>query len=82
MRHIRTWRHGKHRQGIEVVLISKADAERAGEIRAALQARGTPIGPGDVLSAGQAVARSLTSITHNAAKVSRVDGLEFEDWLE
>ena len=66
----------------EVVPISKADAERAGEIRAALQARGTPIGPYDVLIAGQAVARSLTLITHNVAEFSRVAGLEFEDWQE
>ena len=62
--------------------ISKADAERAGEIRAALQARGTPIGPSDVLIAGQASARSLTLITHNVAEFGRVDGLAFEDWVE
>ena len=66
----------------EVVPISKADAERAGEIRAALQARGTPIGPYDALIAGQAVARSLTLITHNVAEFSRVADLEFVDWLE
>lgn len=71
-----------HALQFEVVPVSKADAERAGEIRAALQARGTPIGPYDVLIAGQAVARSLTLITHNVAEFSRVDGLEFEDWLE
>ena len=72
-----------HAVQFEVVPISKADAERAGEMRAALQARGTPIGPYDVLIAGQAVrARSLTWITHNVAEFSRVVGLEFEDWLE
>lgn len=71
-----------HALQFEVVPISKTDAERAGEIRAALQARGTPIGPYDVLIAGQAVARSLTLITHNVAEFSRVDGLVFEDWLQ
>ena len=71
-----------HALQFEVVPISKADAERAGEIRAALQAGGTPIGPCDVLIAGQAVTRSLTLITHNVAEFSRVAGLEFEDWLE
>ena len=71
-----------HALQFEVVPISKADAERAGEIRAALQAKGTPIGPYDVLIAGQAVARSMTLITHNVAEFSRVAGLEFEDWLE
>lgn len=71
-----------HALQFEVVPFSKADAERAGEIRATLQARGTPIGPYDVLIAGQAVARSLTLITHNVAEFGRVAGLEFEDWLE
>jgi len=71
-----------HALQFEVVPISKADAERAGEIRAALQAKGTPVGPYDVLIAGQAVARSLTLITHNVAEFSRVAGLEFEDWQE
>lgn len=75
-------RQNVHAVNFEVVPISKTDSERAGDIRAALQARGTPIGPYDVLIAGQAVARSLTLITHNVAEFSRVAGLEFEDWLE
>ena len=70
-----------HALQFEVLPISKADAERSGEIRATLQARGTPIGPYDALIAGQAVARSLTLITHNVAEFGRVDGLAFEDWL-
>ena len=71
-----------HALQFEVVPISKADAERAGEIRAALQGRGTPIGPCDVLIAGQAAGRSPTLITHNVAEFGRVGGLELEDWLE
>ena len=70
-----------HALQFEVLPISKSDAERSGEIHAALQARGTPIGPFDVLVAGQAVARSLTLITNNVAEFRRVDGLTFEDWL-
>lgn len=65
----------------EVLPFSKTDAERSGEIRAALQVRGTPIGPYDVLIAGQAVARSLTLITRNTREFERVEGLAFEDWL-
>ena len=34
-----------HSLQFEVLPISKADAERAAEIRASLQAKGTPIGP-------------------------------------
>lgn len=57
-----------------------ADARRAGEIRAALRARGAPIGPYDVLIAGQALARGLILVTNNVAEFSRVEGLRVEDW--
>ncbi len=56
------------------------DARQAGEIRAALAAAGTPIGPYDVLIAGQALARGLVLVTHNAGEFSRVSGLLIEDW--
>lgn len=39
-----------------------------------------PIGPYDVLIAGQATARSLTLITHNVSEFARVTGLDVEDW--
>jgi tRNA(fMet)-specific endonuclease VapC len=45
-----------------------------------LRAKGTPIGPYDVLIAGQAVARKLTLITHNRREFIRVEGLLTEDW--
>ena len=56
------------------------DARRAGQVRAALRGRGTPIGPYDVLIAGQALARGLVLVTHNVAEFSRVEGLSIEDW--
>lgn len=56
------------------------DARAAGEIRAALKRRGTPVGPYDVLIAGQAIARGLTLVTANIAEFSRVDGLKLADW--
>ena len=56
------------------------DARRAGDVRAALRARGTPIGPYDVLIAGQALARGLILVTHNVAEFSRVEGLRVENW--
>jgi tRNA(fMet)-specific endonuclease VapC len=56
------------------------DARHAGEIRAKLRARGTPIGPYDVLIAGQALARDLILVTRNTAEFSRVDGLKVENW--
>lgn len=56
------------------------DARAAGEIRAALRRRGTPIGPYDVLIAGQALARGLTLVTANTDEFVRVEGLLVEDW--
>lgn len=57
------------------------DARLAGEIRADLARKGTPIGPYDVLIAGQAKARGLTLVTNNMSEFSRVEGLKVEDWM-
>ena len=57
------------------------DARCAGEIRAALRQLGTPIGPYDVLIAGQALARDLTLVTANIGEFARVAGLRVENWL-
>jgi tRNA(fMet)-specific endonuclease VapC len=56
------------------------DARQAGEIRAHLASKGTPIGPFDVLIAGQARARELTLVTHNTSEFQRVPRLKVEDW--
>lgn len=56
------------------------DARTAGEIRAALARQGSPIGPYDVLIAGQARARGLVLVTNNVPEFQRVDGLKIEDW--
>jgi tRNA(fMet)-specific endonuclease VapC len=64
----------------DVVDFDKEDARRAGEIRASLAAVGRPIGPYDILIAGQAMARNLTLVTHNTREFSRVAGLRIEDW--
>ena len=42
--------------------------------------RGTPIGPYDILIAGQARARQLTLVTRNTAEFTRVPYLRIEDW--
>jgi tRNA(fMet)-specific endonuclease VapC len=56
------------------------DARQAGEVRAHQASKGTPIGPYDVLIAGQAKARKLTLVTHNTSEFKRVPGLKVEDW--
>ncbi len=65
---------------LEVLEFDKEDARQSGEIRATLAAQGTPIGPYDVLIAGQARARDLVLVTHNVGEFSRVSGLKYEDW--
>jgi tRNA(fMet)-specific endonuclease VapC len=56
------------------------DARTAGEVRAALEKAGTPIGAYDLLIAGQALRRGLTVVTANTSEFSRVTGLNWEDW--
>lgn len=62
--------------------LDQEDARTAGEIRATLARQGTPIGPYDVLIAGQAKARGLTLVTSNLSEFQRVDGLKLEDWTQ
>lgn len=56
------------------------DAEEAGDIRAALEQAGTPIGPYDVLVAAQARRRGAVLVTANEREFARVPGLKIEDW--
>ena len=65
---------------LAIVDFDPEDARASGEIRAALAAAGTPIGPYDVLIAGQAKARDLTLVTNNTSEFHRVAGLRVEDW--
>jgi tRNA(fMet)-specific endonuclease VapC len=56
------------------------DAKEAGRIRAQLSQKGRPIGPYDVLIAGQAVRYGLVLVTANTREFTRVSGLICEDW--
>ena len=56
------------------------DAREAGEIRAHLASKGMPMGPCDLLIAGQANARKLTFVTRNTTEFQRVPALKIEDW--
>jgi len=65
---------------LAIIDFDREDARVAGEIRAELKRRGTPIGPYDTLIAGQAKARGLALVTNNTGEFSRVEGLQIEDW--
>lgn len=56
------------------------DAREAGEIRAALETKGGPIGPHDILIAAQARRRGATLATSNLREFERVPGLKVVDW--
>ena len=59
---------------------SEEDAMTAGELRANLEAAGTPIGPYDVLIAAQALRSGATLVTANVAEFARVPKLRWQDW--
>ncbi len=63
-----------------VLPFDASDAQAAGVIDAKLKRAGTPIGPLDVLIAGQGLARGLTVVTNNTREFSRVEGLAVVDW--
>ncbi|HEY0302074.1 MAG TPA: type II toxin-antitoxin system VapC family toxin [Rhizomicrobium sp.] len=51
-----------------------------GEIRALLEAAGTPIGYNDTLIAAHAIALGCVLVTDNESEFSRVPGLSVENW--
>jgi tRNA(fMet)-specific endonuclease VapC len=65
---------------IDLIAFDDADARTAGEIRAALETAGKPIGAYDVLIAGQALRRRLTLVTADVTEFARVAGLSWRDW--
>lgn len=56
------------------------DAVRSAVLRVHLKQAGRPIGPIDVLIAGQALERGWTLVTSNIKEFERVPGLALEDW--
>ena len=65
---------------LDVVDFTAEDSREAGEVRAALESVGRPIGAYDVLIAGQARRRGLRLVTGNGSEFRRVTGLKWEDW--
>ncbi len=67
--------------GLTLWPFDSEDAEEAGAIRAALERAGTPIGPYDILIAGQARRRGAILVTANTREFTRVPGLATENWM-
>jgi tRNA(fMet)-specific endonuclease VapC len=68
------------RQRFQSMPFDDSAAEHYGRIRADLSAKGTPIGPNDLMIAAIALANGLTLVTHNTVEFSRVSGLTLDDW--
>ena len=66
---------------IRLLPLTLPEARMAGQIRAELEAKGTPIGPLDSLIAGIAVHHGGTLVTHNLEEFRRVEQLSVEDWF-
>lgn len=65
---------------LEVLPFDSKAAYHFGQIRAALYRTGRPIGPYDMMIAGQARAGGLILVTNNTKVFDRVPGLLLEDW--
>ena len=83
----RSARSAEHRAMVGFLLrdmtiepLSESDALAAARTRARLGREGRPIGPYDVLIAGQALNRGWTLATSKVREFERVEGLRIEDW--
>ena len=55
-------------------------AKAYGSLRAALERKGTPIGPLDMQIAAHALAMDLILVTNNLREFKRIAGLKLENW--
>ena len=67
---------------VRVLPFTQVEAERAAQIRTALEAKGEGIGPLDTLIAGVAIASQATLVTRNVREFSRAEGLKVVNWYD
>ncbi len=66
---------------LRVVDFDRSAADSYGEVRATLEAAGTPIGPLDLLIAAHALSLGATLVTNNEREFSRVPDLMVANWV-
>jgi tRNA(fMet)-specific endonuclease VapC len=66
---------------LEVVSFDEEAAHIYGDIRAALEKAGTPIGAMDMLIAAHAVSLGIPLVTNNAREFVRIPALNIIDWI-
>lgn len=64
----------------ELLAYDEHDAISYGAIRKDLKQKGLLIGPMDLLLASQAISKKLILVTNNSRELSRVQGLQIQDW--
>lgn len=67
---------------LEVLPYTEKAAQHYGQIRAALERMGQPIGANDLHIAAHARSEGLTLVTNNVGEFSRVPALQIENWLQ
>jgi tRNA(fMet)-specific endonuclease VapC len=67
---------------VPVLPLAESVGETYGIIRAALEAKGDPIGNNDLWIAAHATTAGLTVVTNNEREFSRVPGLMVENWSD
>jgi tRNA(fMet)-specific endonuclease VapC len=65
---------------IKVMPLDRSIEKPYGEVRAALEAKGRPIGALDTILAAHALALRAVLVTNNVREFRRVRGLRCEDW--
>ncbi len=65
---------------LRILDFDEACAQMAATLRSQLEARGTPIGPHDLLIAATAMRHGAALVTRNVREFSRVAGLEVINW--
>lgn len=66
---------------LQVLPFGRAAAEQFGEIKASLEARGTPLPDLDLLIASTVLAEGGVLVTHNSRHFRGIPGLTTADWL-
>lgn len=65
---------------VTILAVGRAEAIRAGELLAALEKEGRPIGTEDVLIGATALTHGLAVATRNVRHFGQIAGLTVEDW--
>lgn len=65
---------------VDILSLGKAEAIRAGDLLATLEAHGEPIGMEDVWIGATALEHRLTVVTRNLKHFRRIPGLVSESW--